>query len=60
MINVPGFTADKCLQIARSKEMAEIANAIATIGNDEPDSFRSRQLERLLAIKEKEAQSSNP
>lgn len=33
----------------------QIASAIKTISPDEKDSFRSRQLERLLAIKEKEA-----
>lgn len=36
-------------------ETGQIASVIKAISPDEKDSFRSRQLERLLAIKEKEA-----
>ncbi|CBN74896.1 conserved unknown protein [Ectocarpus siliculosus] len=92
LMHVPGFTMEKCMELTRSKERAEIAagssdkairvwdlatgvalalfkghkddvesidfsaiaSAIKTISHDEKDSFRSRQLERLLAIKEKE------
>lgn len=40
---------------SRTDTTLQIASAIKTISHDEKDSFRSRQLERLLAIKEKEA-----